>query len=1554
MGNKTSRSSRGGGASRFGSGPDHGETKGAVSRVAKAVLAGGVGGSHHGLPEDATCQAFHKQSGVLAVGTSQGAIKVFFANGLEVLLHNASQPLTDMATQGDAVPVSMLTFINEGNVLSETASPGCEDTSPTAYTDSHLVAVFQNSAVQVWSLSEQRLVSSLAPSWTTEILTSVAATHPDSSFPYVFLGAGNATVYVLRALPDCLPTGYTISRQDAMTMIDGDSEETAAADFVCALAPNPQDECQLLIGYDSGNVVVWDVRLRRRLKHFRSSDPSDLLTALAWHPDGHHFAAGYQSGMVTIWQVEQGRAPVASLPQISPSWLNAVEVCPPPSEFYPQPVLQLAWLVSSPSVDPLLSPLAVLGSVGPPTAATGGEQAKCEDVATALHILLPERQDQATSARSRNALFSSNSAEAAVKWRAVVSVPAPLGVAICSFASISRLLQTTRKIQTHVAVLYHKGLGVDLLGFPIPPEDLVKTGGEGAEVAREPLSSLLVQSSADTLSGISMSHCSDPSFWSRLRQASAPDPAAGPTSFLRLGAWAKEDVLAPEQDEPDAEDFSTPGAVQEGFSLLVVAHASGTLTFSCPTPSMANLDGKLDEENLASTADLGGRGQVASRGMATVARIHIPRLLWDTSALATEKGIDVDRCGVACFCVSMEMGLLVVGLQGDPGCEGTVVGFQLTHEETQCAGGYGPITRSISKPALKSVQVVSRRQTMTQLSFDHDEEGDEDESLDDSDEELERQIREARQQMEKARPQAPEAIPAIHYPHAEDAGTADPSRDSQSRKPAEQVPSAELGQQPVPLQVSPEPMQPPSEAGPETTPVFEGALQKEEGYDRHVEDPEFLATERVAGAQIPGESGPTGAAVHDCELAGGEERNRGAGDGQVSDEVTHNGSQGGTKQPQGPEVGAAADRQQAASAAGDVPAQEREETGTRSATGGESPLQASPTEVPKMPIEGALSNEAAPLSPAAEALPAVPGLEGTDPREAPSGSMDVHSPDQVTAGTMAGASTEGDAPMPPLPPPMPSVRPGSGWSWRCALSMSVHSKPVLALAVAAESCLRTGPVLAAVDTGGITTLTELRTGRVRTFSAGQCDGVVTNICLVGSSPPPSPRAGASEVDLVCLCTARGETMVIDMETAQTIAVITVPSGARISRRVQTPTVLVHPMTPPSSPAPSTSPFSTTSPTHLSPPHSPPMAGKSLAGVAFSPNTAASPPTASSERPVRQLLLVTGSSIQTWRLHHDLSDLAPSVAASSIVSPVSLSSASTASTFLGRGSRSSASGMLASATLPSPAIAARIFSELPGLPYSLEYVLAVTEDLQSVLIELPKLSVLAVKPIKLAGGNKSSAFSRRTLMCEISDAGELVVAGKGGVEALRIPLLSPAPRCSHPPFIGHMSFRLPRTRLHSDSLDQDSDGSEIRTRINSDMSDRSLGSPGVGAAALGSGGTIPRASGVFRRISLVASSLAGHRSSGVLAGKARDLDDVFGDPATVFATSSLAADLGDQGSPDKGQLGELQKTKQALEERGEALRKISERTEQLRDASQQYRQQTRGLKEALKRKSNFGF
>ena len=49
---------------------------------ARDVLKGGGDGSHHGVPSDITVATYEATSGIFAIGTSRGAIKVFGASGI--------------------------------------------------------------------------------------------------------------------------------------------------------------------------------------------------------------------------------------------------------------------------------------------------------------------------------------------------------------------------------------------------------------------------------------------------------------------------------------------------------------------------------------------------------------------------------------------------------------------------------------------------------------------------------------------------------------------------------------------------------------------------------------------------------------------------------------------------------------------------------------------------------------------------------------------------------------------------------------------------------------------------------------------------------------------------------------------------------------------------------------------------------------------------------------------------------------------------------------------------------------------------------------------------------------------------------------------------------------------------------------------------------------------------------------------------------------------------------------------------------------------------------
>ena len=123
---------------------------------AKALLNGQAPGSHHGMPGDVTVVAYEASTGALAVGTSRGALKVIGGGGVELLLHDAAQPMQGMQLDAVPVPVQHLAFLRDG---------------------AYLCACFRNCALQLWSLADRRLVGSIDQSWTMTAI-NVAHAHP--------------------------------------------------------------------------------------------------------------------------------------------------------------------------------------------------------------------------------------------------------------------------------------------------------------------------------------------------------------------------------------------------------------------------------------------------------------------------------------------------------------------------------------------------------------------------------------------------------------------------------------------------------------------------------------------------------------------------------------------------------------------------------------------------------------------------------------------------------------------------------------------------------------------------------------------------------------------------------------------------------------------------------------------------------------------------------------------------------------------------------------------------------------------------------------------------------------------------------------------------------------------------------------------------------------------------------------------------------------------------------------------------------------------------------
>jgi len=66
---------------------------------------------------------------------------------------------------------------------------------------------------------------------------------------------------------------------------------------------------QLVIAFESGTIVLWDLKSRTADVRFMTGKP---LRAISPHYDGRQFVAAHQDGTLSIWKTDKPKSPAMS------------------------------------------------------------------------------------------------------------------------------------------------------------------------------------------------------------------------------------------------------------------------------------------------------------------------------------------------------------------------------------------------------------------------------------------------------------------------------------------------------------------------------------------------------------------------------------------------------------------------------------------------------------------------------------------------------------------------------------------------------------------------------------------------------------------------------------------------------------------------------------------------------------------------------------------------------------------------------------------------------------------------------------------------------------------------------------------------------------------------------------------------------------------------------------------------------------------------------------------------------------------------------------------
>ncbi|XP_064847396.1 syntaxin-binding protein 5-like isoform X1 [Oncorhynchus masou masou] len=218
----------------------------------------------HGFPYQPSSMAHDPVQKILAIGTQSGALRLFGRPGVECYCQHES---------GAAV-ISLQFLINEGA----------------------LVSALADDSVHLWNLRQRRPAILHSLKFNRERITFV---HLPFQSKWLYIGTEKGNIHIVNVESFTL-SGYVIMWNKAIEL-----SSKAHPGPVVHISDNPMDEGKLIIGYEAGIVVLWDLKSKKADYRYTYDE---AIHSVAWHHEGKQFICSHSDGTLTIWNIKgQGK-----------------------------------------------------------------------------------------------------------------------------------------------------------------------------------------------------------------------------------------------------------------------------------------------------------------------------------------------------------------------------------------------------------------------------------------------------------------------------------------------------------------------------------------------------------------------------------------------------------------------------------------------------------------------------------------------------------------------------------------------------------------------------------------------------------------------------------------------------------------------------------------------------------------------------------------------------------------------------------------------------------------------------------------------------------------------------------------------------------------------------------------------------------------------------------------------------------------------------------------------------------------------------------------------
>ncbi|KAM6934826.1 syntaxin-binding protein 5-like isoform 5-T5 [Xenentodon cancila] len=219
----------------------------------------------HGFPYQPTALAFDPVQKILAIGSRSGGVRILGQPGVDCFCQHES---------GAAV-LQLQFLINEGALVS-----ACADDT-----------------LHLWNLRQRRPAVLHSLKFNRERITFC---HLPFQSKWLYVGTERGNTHIVN-IESFILSGYVIMWNKAIEL----STKTHPGPVV-HLSDSPKDEGKLLIGFESGTIVQWDLRAKKA--DFRIYY-DEAIHSVSWHHEGKQFMCSHSDGSLTLWNLRNTTKP---------------------------------------------------------------------------------------------------------------------------------------------------------------------------------------------------------------------------------------------------------------------------------------------------------------------------------------------------------------------------------------------------------------------------------------------------------------------------------------------------------------------------------------------------------------------------------------------------------------------------------------------------------------------------------------------------------------------------------------------------------------------------------------------------------------------------------------------------------------------------------------------------------------------------------------------------------------------------------------------------------------------------------------------------------------------------------------------------------------------------------------------------------------------------------------------------------------------------------------------------------------------------------------------